>query len=238
VIFIGDVHGKIKQYRALIRGLPEGAKSLQIGDMGIGFKGVSLYPAGSLLRGDHKFIRGNHDSPAACLAHKLYKGDWGYDATEQLFYLGGAWSIDQNWRVEGVSWWRDEELSYPELDRAYQLYVRVKPRIVATHEAPSRAAWHMLESLVGGGSHAPCPTDQDMRLKGDEYAYYKQKLGCVNTRTSQALQRMFEEHQPEYWLFGHYHASRRFFLGKTEFQCLNELDTREIILNKTPPSIV
>jgi hypothetical protein len=241
MFFIGDCHGRIKQYRALIRALPEGAKSLQLGDMGIGFKGVHLFPGGSLLRGDHSFIRGNHDSPAMCRKHKCYKGEWGYDSSEELFYLGGAWSIDQEWRTENVSWWRDEELSYAELDKAYQLYVQTKPRIVATHEAPCLAAWRMLGSLVEGQNgivgvsyqaHEPCPTDQSVRLKGDEYAYYKSKLGCVNTRTSQALQRMFEEWQPEYWLFGHYHRDMDFRIGRTQFSCLNELTLKEINLAK------
>lgn len=231
MIFIGDVHGKIKKYRALIRAMPEGQRSLQLGDMGLGFRGVHLFPGGSLLRGDHRFIRGNHDDPKACHRHPLYKGDWGYDAERQLFYLGGAWSIDQNWRTEGLSWWRDEELSYAELDKAYQLYVQCRPRIVATHEAPCRAAWSMLTALMNQGQgphHEHCPTDQDVRLKGDEYAYYKAKLGCVNTRTSQALQRMFEEHQPEYWLFGHYHLDRTFTICRTQFSCLNELSTKEV----------
>lgn len=244
--FIGDCHGKIKQYRTLIRAMPEGAKSLQLGDMGVGFKGVHLMPVGSLLRGEHKFIRGNHDSPKACRGHKLYAGDFGYMPDEQLFFLGGAWSIDQNWRVEGVSWWRDEELSYAELDQAYQLYVKVRPRIVATHEAPSKAAWSMLSKISGGGwvtdevtglilpgsERDPSPTDQSVRVKGDEYEYYKQKLGCVNTRTSQALQRMFEEWQPEFWLHGHYHLTRDYEIGPTHFTCLNELDTREIELKE------
>lgn len=228
---IGDVHGKISQYRSIIRQLPMGAKSLQLGDMGIGFKGVHLFPKGSMCNGVHRFLRGNHDDPARCRRHPLYKGDWGYDPDEHLFYLGGAWSIDKDWRVEGESWWRDEELDYRALDEAYQLYVKVKPRIVATHEAPSRAAWSMLAAATGNVAHHDfCPTDQSVAVKGDEYAYYKAKLGCVNTRTSQALQRMFEEHQPEYWLFGHYHMTRDFTIGRTKFTCLNELDVREIVL--------
>jgi hypothetical protein len=229
--FIGDVHGKIQRYRAIIRGLPEGSKSIQLGDMGLGFDKVRLWPGGSLDRGVHRFIRGNHDNPQVCQNHPRYLGDYGYLEDERLFYLGGAWSIDKDWRVPGKSWWPDEELSYADLDKAYQLYVKSKPQIVATHEAPSKAAFYMLDHLViGGPKHQPCPTDQSVRLKGDEYAYYKAKLGCVNTRTSQALQRMLEEHQPRYWTFGHYHKTITFHIGPTEFQCLNELDVRDIQL--------
>jgi hypothetical protein len=233
VIFIGDVHGKIQQYRSIIRGLPEGSSSIQLGDMGLGFKGVRLFPGGSLLKGTHRFIRGNHDAPHKCRNHELYLGDYGYLEQDRLFYLGGAWSIDKDWRVPGESWWPEEELSYEQLDRAYQLYVKSKPQIVATHEAPSKAAFYMLDHLViGGPKHTPCPTDQSVLLKGDEYAYYKAKLGCVNTRTSQALQRMLEEHRPQHHFFGHYHLTIDFKIGPTEFHCLNELDTKECTLTE------
>lgn len=236
MIFIGDVHGKTNELTHRLLG-PEfyNKRAFQLGDMGIGFRGVKLreFPRKYFL-----WIRGNHDRPDWCREHPNYAGDFGYLEEEKLFFLGGAWSIDKEWRVPGESWWEDEELSYKELDEAYQLYVRVKPRIVATHEAPSKAAWSML-SVFGefrkseGGvyiPHAPCPTDQSVAVKGDEYEYYKAKLGCVNTRTSQALQRMFEEHQPEYWMYGHYHLTRTFKIGGTEFTCLNELDTKEILL--------
>jgi hypothetical protein len=228
VYFIGDVHGKIKQYRRIIRGLPEGSKSLQLGDMGIGFKGVRLYNAGSMLRGEHLFIRGNHDDPAACRKHPLYIGEYGFDEQEKLFWLGGAWSIDREWRTEGVSWWRDEELNSSQLENAYDLYVSAKPRIVATHEAPSKAALTMLSELIPNPYHEFSPTDQSVRLKTDDYRYYKEKLGCVTTRTSGWLQEMLEAWPPSVWLFGHYHLTKSFKLGETEFQCLGELAVREI----------
>lgn len=232
--YIGDVHGKIKEYRRIIRSLPAGAKSLQLGDMGIGFKGVHLFPGGSMdyRNRKHLFIRGNHDDPAKCRKHLCYAGDYGYLSDEKLFYLGGAWSIDHAWRIPGVSWWPDEELNLEELNKAAQLYMESKPEIVATHEAPSKAAMIMLSSLIIAPAHEPCPTDQGIAVKQEDYQYYKEKLGCVNTRTSRVLQQMFEAWQPKYWLFGHYHARRCFLLGRTEFNCLGELDVLEINLNE------
>lgn len=235
MLFIGDCHGRTDALTQLLWSKEFiGKLAFQLGDMGIGFEGVRLreFPRKHFL-----WIRGNHDHPACCREHPNYAGDFGYLEDEKLFFLGGAWSIDAKWRTPGVSWWEDEELSYKELDEAYQLYVQVKPRIVATHEAPSKAAWSMLASLTGNIAHHDyCPTDQSVRVKGDEYEYYKQKLGCVNTRTSQVLQRMFEEWQPRYWYFGHYHMTRTFQIGRTEFTCLNELDTREIELKEVSES--
>jgi len=44
------------------------------------------------------------------------------------------------------------------------------------------------------------------------------------TRTGQALQSMWEYHQPEMWFFGHWHETRDLTLNGTKFQCLGEMD--------------
>lgn len=125
---IGDVHGRVSEYQALA---DAAGKSIQIGDMGLGFRGVHLEP-----NHRHKFFRGNHDSPQACRAHPNYMGDWGYDETLNLFWFAGADSIDRHLRREGVSWWRDEELSLDEWQRALDLYEQVRPSLVLSHDGP------------------------------------------------------------------------------------------------------
>lgn len=74
---IGDVHGHIADYMTLAAASQE---SIQIGDMGLGFRGVSLEPNPA-----HRFFRGNHDAPQACREHPNYLGDWGYDEARDLF---------------------------------------------------------------------------------------------------------------------------------------------------------
>ena len=125
---IGDTHGRISDYLKLIEDVDE---SIQIGDMGIGFPHITLPPSNG-----HKFFRGNHDSPLACRAHPNYLGDWGYDADKGLFWFAGADSIDKHLRREGVSWWRDEELSIAECERALEMYEQMKPRVVLSHDGP------------------------------------------------------------------------------------------------------
>ena len=126
---IGDVHGRIHEYLALNT---ESDESIQIGDVGFGFKAVSLptMPPG------HRFFRGNHDGPVLCHARPSSLGDWGYDEANGLFWFSGADSIDKHLRREGVSWWRDEELSVAEFERALELYEQVKPRVVLSHDGP------------------------------------------------------------------------------------------------------
>jgi hypothetical protein len=151
---------------------------------------------------NHKFFRGNHDDPAKCRAHQNYLGDYGYLEDDKLFYVAGAWSIDQARRVAGISWWTDEELSYDELGKAIDLYVKVKPRFVVSHEAPAIAAKNLLYDLQG--------------------AYFAAKLECSMSRTSEALQQMLAAHSPEQWIFGHYHVDKEFKVEgyKTKFRCV------------------
>lgn len=199
MIVIGDVHGFTKTYQKWLRqNLDPSIKTIQIGDMGLGFAGVGLHP----MDDNHKFFRGNHDSPEKCRAHKNYLGDYGYDQSTGVFHVAGAWSIDRAWRIEGISWWYDEELSYIELDKVIELYKQSKPRFVLSHEAPSKAAKALLLDLSG--------------------PYFAAKMECSMSRTSEALQLMLDSHQPEQWIFGHYHVDKEFTVPNytTKFRCV------------------
>jgi Calcineurin-like phosphoesterase len=204
ITIVGDVHGKTGDYQNILCCLPDDRRSVQIGDLGLGFKNVVL-PA---LSENHKWFRGNHDNPEKCRAHANYLGDYGYLPEDKLFWLAGAYSIDRVYRMEGVSWWPDEELSIEELGKAVNLYEETKPEYVLSHECPSEAAHFMLQSL------------------GIVSGYHQAKLECANSRTAQALQIMYEIHQPKEWIFGHYHVDKTFHLkqnSRTEFHCVAEL---------------
>jgi len=197
-ILIGDVHGFTNTYQKwLRRNLAADQHSIQLGDMGLGFKGVGLHEMPN-----HKFIRGNHDNPAKCRAHKNYLGDFGYEDTSGIFYISGAFSIDRDMRVEGVSWWADEELSYDELGQAIDLYEKTKPRFVVSHECPTIAGSALLHRMNG--------------------AYFADKLACTRSRTAEAMQQMLDIHQPSEWVFGHYHIDKSFLAPSinTKFRCV------------------
>jgi hypothetical protein len=230
IYFIGDVHGKIAEYTRILKRDVGTAPCLQLGDMGLGFSGTVL----PIQLPQHSFIRGNHDDPAACRAHRNYAGDYGTLSGVALnlaevpypvvFFCGGAISIDSEWRKAWNAqeqwewtkwksksstpprkvWWEDEEMSQADLDEALALYVATKPDIVATHEAPTKAA----EFLLAHG-------------------FRPEKRECAYTRTSRTLQQMLDAHQPKRWLFGHYHRDMEFTLGSkvngTIFNCLTEL---------------
>ena len=55
--------------------------------------------------------------------------------------MGGALSIDKQWRVEGISWWRQEAITDAELDLALKNIESFESNIdfVLTHTLPQRA---------------------------------------------------------------------------------------------------
>jgi len=203
VTLIGDVHGKYGEYKQIIK---RHKNSIALGDMGLGFFRFDHHegkipmanpPYDYMVKYNARFIRGNHDNPEVCKKHT----QWIPDGTIEgdMFFLGGAFSIDHMYRLEGYSWWKDEELSHEEFDKIIDPYRKAKPRIVITHDCPLRMVPYV-------GSH---------HIRD-------------NSRTQQFLQSLFEFHQPEYWYFGHHHKSWKMISDKTTFRCLAELETLEI----------
>jgi hypothetical protein len=81
-------------------------------------------------------------------------------------------------------------------------------RIVTFHTVPSEAAREILKDLNG--------------------SYFLNKHGDVESRTSKALQEMFEAHQPSAWYFGHFHINREFLIAETKFHCLAEMAISQV----------
>lgn len=208
--FIGDVHGKFKSYKKVIRDVPI---SIQVGDMGVGFKKYRADreliwdtnpPYDAMKKGDHRFIRGNHDNPGVCKQQELWIPD-GELVHNKIFCLGGALSVDRAYRTEGIDYWSNEELSHQELNTLVDKYESIKPEYVVTHDCPDSIANEIM------------------------MAYRKDKSEPSITR--QALESMFYIHQPKYWIFGHWHHSMQFSRSGTNFICLAELEYIDLDLN-------
>lgn len=52
------------------------------------------------------------------------------------------------------------------------------------------------------------------------------------SQTRSMLEMMFQEHQPELWIFGHHHKSKDRIINGTRFICLDELETFELVLDE------
>lgn len=205
--FIGDVHGKFGQYKELIRDVPE---SIQVGDMGVGFMTwdgrYRENPPHYLMTrdgADHRFIRGNHDNPEVCRRQSQWIPDG--SVHKGVFCVGGGLSIDRMYRVEGLSWWPDEEIAEADWEPILADYAALKPEVVVTHDCPESIARDILATFNMVKIHDP-------------------------SITRVMLQRMFETHQPEVHIFGHWHQSIKIKSGRTTFICLNELETFDIAI--------
>lgn len=199
---VGDVHGKYRRLRELLRSTEQTV--LCVGDVAIGFPGIGPRP---YFRKNFRFAFGNHDKREACLLHPQFTVEYGM--WNGIFIIGGARSIDQivfNNRTEGVDWWRDEELSYAECMRAVEMYAEAKPDIVVSHDAPFFLHPHLKAAALA--------KDPRVAVFGEPRPY----------NAVLAMEKMFEIHQPKFWGFGHWHVSYQARIGNTDFRCLDELE--------------
>lgn len=191
-LFIGDIHGNtsiVTKYGYRYRD----HKIVQVGDMGIGF-GKNKPPQ---LPPNCSFIRGNHDNPEVCKLSPHYIEDGSITilpSGAKVMFIGGAYSVDKEYRTPGVDWWPEEELSYQELDKLIVRYCQEKPGIMVTHDAPMT----VLHEMFLKGSHKP----------------------TIKNRTSIAFDEMFSFRRPDYWIFGHWHETKNSTIMGTAFQCL------------------
>lgn len=140
MIIIGDIHGKVKEYRRIVGYNP----SIQIGDFGYGFIDLDLVIG---IGQNHKFFRGNHDDPKLCSEQPNYLGEFGpIDIDDKKgFFVSGAYSIDYKWRTPMVSWWPDEELNEDQMIDCRYKYADTLPEIVLSHECPSSVIPHLVD---------------------------------------------------------------------------------------------
>lgn len=172
--FIGDIHGEF----AVLHTLADDKsvdKVVQVGDCGIGF-GI---PWPDDMPEKVHFIRGNHDCREQCELISNYIPD---GTTEDgIMYVGGAWSIDFQWRTPGVNWWHDEELSDYEFEDIFEKYVEYKPHTMVSHDLPQGI------------------NDQIIPLGRKQY---------LRNRTNFWLREMWNAHKPDLWICGHHHPDK------------------------------
>lgn len=206
VRFIGDVHGKYRQYKRILKTSPY--PTIQVGDMGIGFRRLGgprdgeffQNPPYDLMKeGKHRFIRGNHDNPGECRKHTQWIPDGTIEGS--TMYVGGAISIDRQWRTKEYNWWDDEEVSQINLDLMVSTFIANKPEVMVTHTCPTEIARNI--SVLEG--------------------WEKER-----SRTEQAFQSMMNNHQPKVWVFGHFHKNYTFTANGTTFICLGELEVIDL----------
>ena len=191
---IGDAHGKYDRYVKMAR---KREHTVQIGDLGFKYDCLK-----NLDESRHKVLGGNHDNYDIIANWPHYLGDYGAFSLGgvDFFFYRGAYSIDRQLRTIGIDWWSQEQLGIEAFMEAREVYRKVKPSVVLTHDCPESICSHFLPP--------------------DAHIYQNQ--------TGWALQELFRIHQPSTWVFGHYHISKRVQADGTEFVCLDELETLDL----------
>lgn len=186
--FIGDIHGEEVEYRKIISRCDS---SIQVGDFGIGFRNFNA------IDPNHRFIRGNHDNPSLCQSHPNWIPDGNVEVIEEktFMFVGGAKSIDKDYRTPGLDWWPEEELSTQALEVMIDLFCSVKPDVMVTHDFPDSVT-NML------------------------FKRYAESI----PRTREAFDYMLDTHKPKLWIAGHWHRSRDTVIEGCRFICLDILE--------------
>lgn len=217
---IGDVHGQIghddlftRDARPYLELIADAEFSIQLGDMGD--RGTYEQLVAQVDARRHRFFPGNHEHYDGLPPHSL--GDFGpvqWGGVE-FFFLRGAWSSDreklvQLGREQGKTlWFAQEELTEAQMRAAMEEYMRIRPRIVLSHDAPThiaRLAWQHARRFSAPNSRA---------------VFYA-------SRTTDFLERLVEHHRPRLWLFGHHHRDWRLKEGASLFVCVGELSCVDI----------
>jgi len=173
--------------------------SVQVGDFGFDYDVLK-----DVDPKKHKIIGGNHDNYDIIQDVPHYLGDYGNCELNNVkfFFYRGANSIDKHLRTPHVNWWEKEENSIESYVEAKELYLKTKPNIVLTHCCPSFLKYDFINK-----------------------EYLDQIRG---NRTDWALEELYNDHQPDLWVFGHYHCTKSMKKYNTTFTCVDKLSTLEI----------
>ena len=207
----GDLHGNIDFDK--INKIPTGCDKLIIlGDFGVIFDQVETDSEKILLDKlqntgvEILFIDGNHENftrlnqfPTTkkygdevgvirdgiyhLLRGNIYKIDG-----NSVFVMGGGLSVDKKYRTEQISWWKEEEPSYAEIERGFENLDKVNKTIdfIFTHSSPSKIKKYLSSSFIQNGFF-------DTKGSNDSY-------------TEKLLDEMLDV-KFKIWYFGHYHTN-------------------------------
>lgn len=208
ILIAGDTHGDINHAAYLIREAKTNRCDLilQVGDFGYFWPGTKSWKMLERMLNQANlplyFCDGNHDDFGFLKSINAFGSDHMTAITPHIIYIprgliwqwsgkrfmamGGAVSIDADQRIEGRSWWRDEMVSYADMDRAATNLQKNDARIdvLVTHDCPEGVA--SLESVL----------TMAVGYKMDELSRSHRKT----------IRMLVDRARPKMLFHGHYHA--------------------------------
>lgn len=200
---VSDVHGKFDQFLPLLNNCDY---LVQLGDFGYNYECLALVDKRKV-----GLVGGNHENMPELIKIPHYLGDYGSAKLGhfKFWFVRGEFSIDRNIRIDrelkGLwpkTWFENEQLNDNERQSCLREYGMMKPKVVMSHGCPI----FIKEKISNPDIMRSFGWPEDM-----------------NSVTQQLLQDMWDVHQPELWIFGHFHRDWYHVEGNTTFICMKEL---------------
>ena len=221
IYLTGDIHGEMGMDKLFSSNFPEGKKLTKkdyvvvLGDFGFIWKNEKDKTEEYWLNWFNEkpwttlFVDGNHENHARLndfsveewnggKIHKindsvfhLMRGQVFVIDNKKIFTMGGAPSIDKAYRIEGISWWKEEEINYDEQKEALKNLEKHNNKVdyVFTHTCP--------EEII-------------------PYMFNLPKSSIINSSTERFFDYIAQITDFQDWYFGHWHIEKD--LGK--YHCL------------------
>lgn len=208
IIVFGDVHGDFGKVNNILN-KKRPSLALQVGDFGYGWDGfdekINFVRPVYFADGNHEnfdYLYGGRDEIVKRFSKRLDNNCFYMprgsvlvlpDGREVLF-AGGAGSIDKGYRIPFVSWWPQEDITFRDMKRFYELKeMGFNPDIIISHTGPS-----LVLELMG-------------IKKYENNQWYNERM----------LDEVFGLFKPRYWYFGHFHKHLSYKKDGTTFHCLS-----------------
>ncbi len=218
ILFAGDFHMNLGHALEVIRhAKSEGYdRIVQVGDFGYWPHvniGKSFLAHVNLEAEINKvpvyFIDGNHDNHDA-----LTGGVWPWDYSHLHYmsrgtirvwdgvpfvFMGGAHSIDKNWRVEGETWWAGENITKANVDRA-----------IDNFDVMQKAGLFDLNEELEGEMPRPVmvthEVPESVLCEAQAFSHHWQSRGPEDVSNRRLLQGLYEYVNPGILIHGHWHT--------------------------------
>lgn len=158
IYLCGDTHGNINKISKILNIMTKKDILIVLGDFGFVWNNESNKNLDILEKTNIKilFVDGNHENFDMLKTYKTVKryGNSVGLIRKNIFWLkrgniykikgksflaiGGAFSVDKNYRIQNISWWSDEEINNAEITNTFENLVKYGNKVdyVLTHTCP------------------------------------------------------------------------------------------------------
>lgn len=100
-----------------------------------------------------------------------------------ILAIGGAKSIDKEWRVIGESWWEQEAISYKEIEDTFDSMDKSNRKVdyILTHTCPERILHHFIWPTVHTMGKFKCPVAQFLNEVDNQMEFKEWHFGHMHS---------------------------------------------------------